>query len=570
MGAFDLKFAAYERSMQQNDYFGLKGKAIGEQLGRYAEALQYEETKAANKAAGREFGRQMAEERRALSASEQNSLSSRLNGGQNVSNPASVIAENNPVIADNEIKVAQKMKVGTKKTGFKFYLMDEQGQVYQVDKKAYNAAQKGKITSKEGLTLLDSKKDKVPEKIKKAAQKLKAKNIETPKHNYNIITDPQAYRQQKADMYEKLWGNFSHPSNTPLGTAEVKPTGERKTWTKYFQERGKVYPQPVSGVAEADRRAASIIKGNEVKQQVEEALKPKTEFNPTNIEKWSGHSENKVLDAMNDYYRKLEKQPTIQTVTDSSDDLKSTVASQKEKINELGQKVVKQTDKIDDLSKTVVKQSDEIADLTRKLSKTNKKVAVIATIVAAAAGAVGYFLGKSDSESGEGAQTTEASTGTATRTGTETETGNTAGTPTPTATTTATATATETGTGTETETETEVPREVADSLKITSDNKITTSYRDKLPLDLNENGEYKTKKGDTFWDIAERYLKGVYAKEPEKFENLPKSKRDTMIQKECERIMKQNGYWYDKKHNLPEPMLYQNIKITVSRIDEAA
>lgn len=144
MGAFDGKYAAYERAMQQNNYFSLRGDAIGEQFGRYAQGLQYDEIKAEKKRAGREFARQLAEERKALSAAEQNSLSSGLTGEQKATQPAPVTIDRTTVNSGNEVKVAEKMKVGTAKTGFKFYIIDEQGQVYQVDRKAYNAVKKRK------------------------------------------------------------------------------------------------------------------------------------------------------------------------------------------------------------------------------------------------------------------------------------------------------------------------------------------------------------------------------------------------------------------------------------------
>ena len=573
MGAFDLKYAAYEKAMQQNNYFSLRGDAIGEQFGRYAQGLQYDEIKAEKKRAGREFARQLAEERKALSAAEQNSLSSGLTGEQKATQPAPVTIDRTTVNSGNEVKVAEKMKVGTAKTGFKFYIIDEQGQVYQVDRKAYNAVKKGKMASIADATLLDTKKDKIPEKIKKAstkaAEKFRTKQIQVPKHNYNIITDPQAYRAQQADMYEKLWGNFSHPSNTPLGTAEPTPSGEPKTWAKYFKEHGKAYTQPVSGVVEAERRAADIMKRNEITHQVEETLKQKTEFNPANLEKWSGHSPNPTLNAMNDYYRELEKQPTIQSVTDKLDDVKKTVASQNKAIDELGKKLAQQGDKIDDLSKTIVKQQDEMSVLTKKLAKTNKKVAVIATLTALAAGAVGYLLGKSGNET---EQETVDATPAVTVVQEEQQAEDNSAAPVR-----------------ESEQELENPAAdvvgdsiptstaVSDSTLVVSADSlvvspvdvaaseaVTAHSEEEIHLELNEKGEYRTKAGDSFWDIAERFLKDVYADEPENFENLPKTKRDAMIQKECERIMRQNGYWYDENHNLPEPMLYQNIKVVLS------
>ena len=49
MSTFDSRYAAYEQAMQRNNYFGLQGEARGKQFGRYAEALQYSEAKAARK-----------------------------------------------------------------------------------------------------------------------------------------------------------------------------------------------------------------------------------------------------------------------------------------------------------------------------------------------------------------------------------------------------------------------------------------------------------------------------------------------------------------------------------------
>ena len=75
MREFDVKYAAYERAMQQNNYFGLKGDAIGEQLGRQSLALQEAETKAADKAKGKARAKQIAMERNALNEELRNAVS---------------------------------------------------------------------------------------------------------------------------------------------------------------------------------------------------------------------------------------------------------------------------------------------------------------------------------------------------------------------------------------------------------------------------------------------------------------------------------------------------------------
>ena len=575
MGDFDLKYAAYERAMQQNNYFGLTGEGRAEQFGRYAEGLQYDEKKAANKKAGREFARELAEERKALSAAEQNALSKGLTGGEAVSQPVTKVTESVSGNQGDKIKVAEKMRVGTRKTGFKYYLIDGEGQIYSVDKKAYNAATKGKMSDIADAVLLDRKKDKIPEKVTNAAKKFKAKRVQVPKHNYTIVTDPQAYRQQQADMYEKLWGNFSHPENTPLGTAQPTQSGEPKTWAKYLKEHGKTYTQPVSGTVEADRRAANIIRGNEIKHQVQETLSRKPEFNPANLDKWSGNCKNPTLEALNDYYRELEKQPSITTLNGKLDDLTKTVTAQRDKIDDLGKVISQQSNKIDDLGKTILKQGDEIGDLTKKLAKSNKRIAVVAAITTVAAGALGYLLGKSDNDTESKEESTvstpapetvpvkeqeEAAAVSGNEEGAAANLSEPAAAAAPPAVETVTV-------------DTQIPAAAEDSATVTTpvnESETEASDEEKPALQIDKDGKYTTKRGDSFWNIAERYLETIYAGKPEKFENLPESKRDAMIQKECERIMRQNGYWYDENHNLPEPMLYQEIEIVAGKIDKAA
>ena len=141
MGNYDVKFAAYEKCMQAHNDFGLTGQAVGDQLGRYCEGLQYDQNKAANKKFGKEFGRALAEERRAaLSASEQAALSNALSGGSNITAP--IVAEAPVSTMPDAIKVSEKIKVGDKHKGYKLYLKDKEVNIYRVDRKTYNAARK--------------------------------------------------------------------------------------------------------------------------------------------------------------------------------------------------------------------------------------------------------------------------------------------------------------------------------------------------------------------------------------------------------------------------------------------
>ncbi len=64
--SFDAKFAAYEKYLKSDaKNLGLSGEKLGEQLGRYTVGLQYDETKAANKAFGKQYGKELAIEKQA-------------------------------------------------------------------------------------------------------------------------------------------------------------------------------------------------------------------------------------------------------------------------------------------------------------------------------------------------------------------------------------------------------------------------------------------------------------------------------------------------------------------------
>ena len=82
-------------------------------------------------------------------------------------------------------------------------------------------------------------------------------------------------------------------------------------------------------------------------------------------------------------------------------------------------------------------------------------------------------------------------------------------------------------------------------------------------LPLNEDGTYTSVEGDNFNTIAARYLADKYRNEPDKFENLSEAEKEAMIDKECVRIMKLNGYEFDENRFNSKPPLYvpDNVKI---------
>lgn len=71
-------------------------------------------------------------------------------------------------------------------------------------------------------------------------------------------------------------------AGTENAASKSKAATEPKTWKKYLNERGKEYTAPKSGVVEADRRAAEIIKKNE---EAAKALRQEALYNAERINK---------------------------------------------------------------------------------------------------------------------------------------------------------------------------------------------------------------------------------------------------------------------------------------------
>lgn len=67
--SFDAKFSAYEKYLKSDaKNLGLSGEKLGEQFGRYSVGLQYDEQKAANKALGKAYAKELAIERQPIKA----------------------------------------------------------------------------------------------------------------------------------------------------------------------------------------------------------------------------------------------------------------------------------------------------------------------------------------------------------------------------------------------------------------------------------------------------------------------------------------------------------------------
>lgn len=502
MGTFDTKFVAYERAMQQNNYFGLQGEARGEQFGRYSIALQNREIKIANKEAGRAFARELAMERKALAQAEQTALTEGLSGAKastSVTQIQQPVVTTNPVKTEvktsDKIKVHQKIKVGTAKTGFKYYLIDKEGNTYQVDRKAYRVAKKGKRASIAGATAVDTTSPKIARKVRNASSKAQKLSGKTSKAKINLVTDQQAYHNQQQAMYEKL---FSKGEQVPMHNYNLVNDPQA-----YHNQQQAMY------------------------------------------EKVFNTPESHIMEAQGDI-RRLEGK--LAETTGNVDRLTKTVGTQGRQISSLEGTVAQNSQAIGKMEQTIASQGNDISKLTNKLAKTNKRIALIAGAATLVAGAVGYLLGKSDKKENveninKENSVQEKNTTTVSKE-VQTERNN--------------------EVPENTESVETVNEDIQDEAKI-SETKIANH------LLLNEDGEYTIKNDDSFWKIAEKHLKDKYKNEPEKFENLSNIQKNIMVQKECERIMKLNDYWYDDNHNMPVPTLHEKIKITVSdKLEEAA
>ncbi len=498
--------------------------------------------------------------------------------------------------AVDKIKVAKKMKVGTAKTGFKFYLIDKQGNTYQVDRKTYNAAKKGKMASIAGATTVDTTSPKVARKVKKASGKIKKAKIK-------LITDPEAYHNQRQNMYNNLMGKGEQVPMHKYNIVNDTVAYNNQRQAMYNNLLGKGEQVPMHNYRIVNDPSAYRAQ----QQDMYSKLFNSSESHIIEAKGDIRRLETKLADANKQILQSVENNGQrigllnnkVTTLTDTVarqgrniTALTDTVAAQSRNISSLERTIAQNTQAMGRMERAIASQGDDIAKLTNKLSKTNKRLALAVGVATFVAGGIGYLIGKSNEKN----EVQQNQTPIAEQNQSESE-----------------------GLFSQeieeknqhpiaeqnsSESEGLFPQEIeeknqaqvteqTDSATVANQTPVTTvveasdtiqqvqqpvqapenqqNPEEIANLPLNTVGEYTTVKGDSFWKIAERYLKDKFKNEPDKFENLTAQQKDALIQKECERIMKQNNYWYDENHNLPKPMLYQSLKIAVSEnIDKAA
>ena len=345
---------------------------------------------------------------------------------------------------------------------------------------------------------------------------------------------------------------------------------------------GTANATPSSGVGEADRRAAAIIKGNQEKQRVKDILGQKTEFTPEKLDKWAGLGPNKELDDMNAFYRDLEqrsdykraigkhlKKPTEfspenldkwngwnkdNPILDGMNDNYKFLQERSDYKRRLGEHLKKPTEfSPENLDKWAGlgpnKELDNMNDYYRALEGQSKsgfnwkkagKWAAIGVGVAAVVGLAVWGIKKYNESKEAKLEDLEPSPQPKQKQSVEPDPQPVVPTPEP--------------------NPAPIPEPCPTPVPVPEPVK-PEPVKPNLPVD--PDGTYTTKKGDTFWGIAKKHLADKYQDQPEKFANLTEKQQNVLIQKECERIMKANGYWYDDNHNLPNPMLYTNKKLVI-------
>ena len=275
MGTYDVRWHAYEQAMKADPAWQrLSSLEKAEQFGRYAQGLQYDEIKAANKLRGQELSVLFANERRAQQAlsmvEEASQGTRRVTAGQ----------------IDNMLGI-NTGQTGISHNSLQGMYSDLFGSGEQVPMHRYTLrTDHSNVTASSIDEMLGVNRNigSNHAEMESVYQNLFGKGEQVPMHGYNLVTDPARIT---ADQINNLHG---------IGV-------ENHTL------RGLNYDY------------AHLEELSDYKRRLGEQLHRPTEFSPEVLDDLTGHGVNKELDAMNDYYRALEQADDATKIVDNVDDV---------------------------------------------------------------------------------------------------------------------------------------------------------------------------------------------------------------------------------------------------------
>ena len=600
---YGKKYKAYEQCMHRNGNFGLQGDALEAQYRRQGEGIQFFQIKDAKRAEGREYGRMLAEERKLLT-----------NGTDNSSRALVVINREDPKKTIGEILFGDKKKGNIadtfradrslndaplgRKTVYEQPMWSNFEDRAFAEAKAKNS--RIKYIGHDGIERTMTPQGKI---IVNTAdvEKIEAFEKNRVKDWAELIRKKGA--SEAADGTRLPVGPVRPNGNDlPVGPVDVNPPkppvdiddGSHRILPPWNGPDDVNPPKPTPGKEPYCKKWFGKIdqKLDDIKNQVDEngraitGLGEKVDDLGNKVDDMSrqvGDLSNNVSDLRQGVLGLNEKIDDVaDNLSDKIDDLghglndkmDDIAKNLDDKIDDLGKGL---GDKVDDLGKKLGNQigelgtkvdgrfnnvddalkglSDKIDDLGKQLSQKNKKFALIGGALVLAAGIIGYFIGKSKEDKVVQPIKNDEQDGNDTIPKNDTISLDSIRRyfpPVQPIDTTEVVNDTINDTTVDTEAKEEAKEEAKDTDKVSK------------KIKLNENGEYITVWGDSFWNIAERVLEDKYADQPEKFENLTKSEKEKQIREEMIRIMALNGFELDENGWFPEPMLYTNKHLQIT------
>lgn len=467
---------------------------------------------------------------------------------------------------NNGFTVKGKTQVG-KGAGAKYFLKDAQGNVYQVDKAAYNAASKGKNIKLAGAAAKPVDVASIPRQAR---------------NNLRVTGNATQGAQQAAGTNQ--FGRPVHGSGVSFREMSQSWDGKTPGAPKPPVDPGNVVPKPpvnnvrVVTTPRDTRINAGLIDdsfggykdsplteyyrngGKHAFEAIDDITPPKPPVNPGNttnnfyttvINTVDDAKLNNIADKVDDIGKNVGK------LTDKVDDIGKGLGKLTDKVNVIDNGLGKLSEKVTHIDNGVTKLTDKVDDLANLVKSNNKKVALVAGAAALTGALVGGLIAwginkaKDEKDAAKGAEEAKKQPEQPVQDEIVSEKEHKFTMPTP-----------------------EMPKIEIPEFKLPEldySKKPEATTEAKAEEKAEEKTEYKTVKGDSFWKIAERNLKEKYAKEPEKFENLTTEQKNRLIYKETVRLMDLNGYKFDENKWFPEPMLHPDVKIKLTdKVDVAA